>query len=163
LAFSGTPFDLRGHRRMGLLNKARAVRLAVTVELEIHLDKYRETRYWSGDRTDVILFATARRPSQMAKSTKKRTPKTILKLPDLEQSKSAVLNSLTSPSSRRSDHHALPNALATGIDVTQEIAAFRMMLRVAIDDGVLRLQLAVRREKLDPEMGIRRQRNGHGF
>jgi hypothetical protein len=33
------------------------------------------------------------------KSKRKRVPKTILKLPDLEQSKSAVLNSLTSPSS----------------------------------------------------------------
>jgi hypothetical protein len=31
----------------------------------------------------------------MAKSRRKRTPKTVLKLPDLEQSKSAVLNSLT--------------------------------------------------------------------
>jgi hypothetical protein len=30
----------------------------------------------------------------MAKSKRKRIPKTILKLPDLEQSKSAVLNSL---------------------------------------------------------------------
>jgi hypothetical protein len=37
-----------------------------------------------------------------AKSKRKRTPKTVLKLPDLEQSKSAVLNSLTSPSSQRS-------------------------------------------------------------
>jgi len=35
----------------------------------------------------------------MAKSRRKRTPKTVLKLPDLEQSKSAVLNSLTSASS----------------------------------------------------------------
>src|SRR6266705_3083705 len=40
-----------------------------------------------------------RRPLPMAKSKRKRVPKTILKLPDLEQSKSAVLNSLTSPSS----------------------------------------------------------------
>ena len=31
------------------------------------------------------------------KSKRKRAPKTILKLPDLEQSKSAVVNSLTSP------------------------------------------------------------------
>src|SRR5450631_2416799 len=33
----------------------------------------------------------------MAKSKRKRVPKTVLKLPDLEQSKSAFLNSLTSP------------------------------------------------------------------
>ena len=41
----------------------------------------------------------------MAKS--KRVPKTVLKLPDLEQSKSAVLNSLTSSSSKRSYDHAI--------------------------------------------------------
>src|SRR5450631_2668727 len=43
----------------------------------------------------------------MAKSKRKRTPKTVLKLPDLEQSKSAVLNSLTSPSSQRIYDHAI--------------------------------------------------------
>src|SRR5437763_14967583 len=45
----------------------------------------------------------------MAKSKmkRKRAPKSILKLPDLEQSKSAVLNSLTSPSSQRSYDHAI--------------------------------------------------------
>src|SRR5580698_6892410 len=41
------------------------------------------------------------------KSKRKRTPKTILTLPDLEQSKSAVVNSLTSPSSQRSYDHAI--------------------------------------------------------
>ena len=43
----------------------------------------------------------------MAKSTRKRAPKTVLKLPDLEQSKSAVLNGLTSASSKRSYDHAI--------------------------------------------------------
>src|SRR5580693_1775810 len=43
----------------------------------------------------------------MAKSKRKRVPKTFLKLPDLEQSKSAVLNSLTSASSKRSYDHAI--------------------------------------------------------
>ena len=43
----------------------------------------------------------------MAKSIKRKSPKTILKLPDLEQSKTAVLNSLASPSSRRSYDHAI--------------------------------------------------------
>jgi len=47
------------------------------------------------------------RPLPMAKSKRKRVPKTILKLPDLEQSKSAVLNSLTSASSKRSYDHAI--------------------------------------------------------
>src|SRR6266852_2638696 len=48
-----------------------------------------------------------RRPLPMAKSKRKRVPKTVLKLPDLEQSKSAVLNSLTSSSSKRSYDHAI--------------------------------------------------------
>ncbi len=43
----------------------------------------------------------------MAKSKRKRTPKSVLKLPGLEQSKSAVLNSLTSPSSQRTYDHAI--------------------------------------------------------
>jgi len=43
----------------------------------------------------------------MAKNKRKKAPKTILKLPDLEQSKSAVLNSLTSASSQRSYDHAI--------------------------------------------------------
>jgi len=41
------------------------------------------------------------------KSKRKRAPRTILKLPDLEQSKSAVVNSLTSPSFQRSYDHAI--------------------------------------------------------
>lgn len=43
----------------------------------------------------------------MAKNKRKRNPKTVLKLPDLEQSKSAVLNSLTSQSSQRSYDYAI--------------------------------------------------------
>jgi hypothetical protein len=38
----------------------------------------------------------------MAKSKHKRTHKTVLKLQDLEQSKSAIMNSLMSASSKRS-------------------------------------------------------------
>ena len=45
--------------------------------------------------------------ARSAKSKRKKAPKTVLKLPDLEQSKSAVLNSLTSPSSQRSYEHAI--------------------------------------------------------
>src|SRR6266704_673204 len=45
--------------------------------------------------------------SEMAKNKRKRNPKSVLKLPDLEQSKSAVLNSLTSQSSQRSYDHAI--------------------------------------------------------
>src|SRR6202167_2626211 len=47
------------------------------------------------------------RPHSMAKSKHKRTAKTVLKLPDLEQSKSAVVNCLTSASSERSYDHAI--------------------------------------------------------
>jgi hypothetical protein len=47
--------------------------------------------------------------ASMAKSkvNRKRVPKSVLKLPDLEQSKSAVVNSLTSPSSQRTYDHAI--------------------------------------------------------
>jgi hypothetical protein len=43
----------------------------------------------------------------LPKSKRKRNPKTVLRLPDLEQSRSAVLNSLTSPSSQRAYDHAI--------------------------------------------------------
>jgi len=43
----------------------------------------------------------------MAKSKRKRTPKSVLKLPELEQSRSAVLNSLASPNSQRTYDHAI--------------------------------------------------------
>jgi len=43
----------------------------------------------------------------MSKKKGKLAPKTVLKLRDLEQSKSAILNSLTSPSSQRSYDHAI--------------------------------------------------------
>lgn len=42
-----------------------------------------------------------------SKTKRKRAPKSILKLPDLEQSRSAVLNSLNSPSSQRTYDHAI--------------------------------------------------------
>jgi site-specific recombinase XerD len=47
----------------------------------------------------------------MAKNKRKHLPKTVLKLPDLEQSKSAVLNSLTSRSSQRSYDHAIRESI----------------------------------------------------
>jgi hypothetical protein len=40
-------------------------------------------------------------------TTENGFPKTVLKLPDLDQSKSAVLNGLTSSSSQRSYDHAI--------------------------------------------------------
>ena len=41
------------------------------------------------------------------KSRKKRAPKRVLALPDLEHAKTAVLNSLTSASGQRTDDHAI--------------------------------------------------------
>lgn len=52
--------------------------------------------------------------ARKGKANRKRAPKTILKVPDLEQSKSAVLNSLISPSSQRSYDHAIRESL-TGL------------------------------------------------
>ena len=49
--------------------------------------------------------------ARFPKNKRKRTPKTILRLPDLEQSKSAVLNSLASESSQRSYDHFMPPLL----------------------------------------------------
>ena len=43
----------------------------------------------------------------MSKTRKKRTPKRVLALPDLEQAKSAVLNTLTSVSGQRTYAHAI--------------------------------------------------------
>src|ERR1035437_1738548 len=43
----------------------------------------------------------------MSKSRKTRTPKRVLALPDLEQAKSAVLNTLTSVSGQRTYDHAI--------------------------------------------------------
>jgi hypothetical protein len=48
------------------------------------------------------LFPLRCRLREWPVKKRKLTPKTVLKLPDLEQSKSAVLNSLTSRSSQRS-------------------------------------------------------------
>src|SRR5947199_579871 len=50
----------------------------------------------------------SRRPSPMSKSRKKKKPpKRVLALPDLEQAKSAVLNTLTSRSGQRTYDHAI--------------------------------------------------------
>ena len=54
-----------------------------------------------------VLDFSAAQTAEMAKNKRKRNPKTVLRLPDLEQSKSAVLASLTSPSSQRSYDHAI--------------------------------------------------------
>ncbi len=57
----------------------------------------------------VILNARRRRPLWVARKQKKtaKRPKTILRIPDLEQSKIAVLNSPASPSPQESYGHAI--------------------------------------------------------
>jgi hypothetical protein len=55
-------------------------------------------------------LARQKEAAPMAKSSnpkRKKAAKTVIKLPDLEQSKSAVLNSLVSASSQRSYDHAI--------------------------------------------------------
>lgn len=55
----------------------------------------------------VTLTPMIGQTANMANNKRKCSPKTVLKLPDLEQSRSAVLNSLTSLSSQRSYDHAI--------------------------------------------------------
>src|ERR1022692_4511000 len=43
------------------------------------------------------------------KKSRRRSPRAVLRLPDLEHAKSAVLNSLASPESRRSYEFAIQN------------------------------------------------------
>ena len=49
-----------------------------------------------------------------SKARKKKTPKRVLALPDLEHAKSAVVNSLTSPSGQRTYDHAIREFVAWG-------------------------------------------------
>jgi site-specific recombinase XerC len=120
----------------------------------------------------------------MAKNKRKHSPKTILKLPDLEQSKSAVLNSLTSRSSQRSYDHAIrefidwycsePRLAFNKIVVTRyricleqahhasstinlRLAAIRRLAHEAADCGLLSPDLAagVRRVKGVKKHGMR--------
>jgi integrase len=124
------------------------------------------------------------RIADMAKSKRKRNPKTILKLPDLEQSKSAVLNSLTSVSSQRSYDHAIrefiewycsePRLAFNKIVVTRyrisleqahyasstinlRLAAVRRLAYEAADAGLLSPDLAagIRRVKGTKKHGVR--------
>ena len=112
----------------------------------------------------------------MAKSKiiRKRTPKSALKFPDLERSKSAVLNSLTSPSSQRTYDHAIRKfiewycsepRLAFNKDV---VARYRISLaQQRYESTTINLRLAAVRRlayeaadcgllSADPAAGIRR-------
>ena len=50
-----------------------------------------------------------------SKSRKKKPPKRVLALPDLEHAKTAVLNSLTSASGQRTYEHAIREFVSAGI------------------------------------------------
>ena len=115
---------------------------------------------------------------------RKRTPKTVLRLPDLEQSKSAVLNSLTSQSSQRSYDHAireftdwycseprlafnktvvtryriyLEQAHYASSTINLRLAAVRRLAYEAADAGLLSPDLAagIRRVKGAKKFGVR--------
>src|SRR5712692_2862024 len=115
---------------------------------------------------------------------RRRTPKTVLRLPDLEQAKSAVLNSLASPESRRSYDFAIrnfvqwycsePRLALNRIVVTryrmqleqlhlapstsnQRLAAVRRLAYEASDAGLLSPELAagIRRGKGVKQLGVR--------
>jgi len=115
---------------------------------------------------------------------KKRTPKRVLALPDLEQSKAAVLNSLTSKSGQRTYDHAISDfvdlccseprlafnrtvvlryriyleqkqyALTT---INLRLAAVRRVAYEAADSGLLSPELAagIRRVKGVRRIGVR--------
>src|SRR6516225_920445 len=122
--------------------------------------------------------------SRMAKNKRKRNPKSVLELPDLEQSKSAVLNSMTSQSSQRSYDHAIrefidwycsePRLAFNKTVVTRyrisleqdhyasstinlRLAAVRRLAYEAADSGLLSPNLAagIRRVKGSKKLGVR--------
>jgi site-specific recombinase XerD len=120
----------------------------------------------------------------MPKNKRKRAPKTVLRLPDLEQSKSAVLNSLASQSSQRSYDHAirefiewycseprlafnktvvtryrifLEQAHYASSTINLRLAAVRRLAYEAADAGLLSPDLAagIRRVKGVKKLGVR--------
>jgi hypothetical protein len=120
----------------------------------------------------------------MSKCKSKRAPKAVLRLPDLEQSKSAVLNSLASQSSQRSYDHAirefiewycseprlafnktvvtryrilLEQAHYASSTINLRLAAVRRLAYEAADAGLLSPDLAagIRRVKGAKKFGVR--------
>src|ERR1700760_2145199 len=119
-----------------------------------------------------------------SKMKRKRAPKSVLKLPDLEQSKSAVLNSLTSQSSQRTYDHAIREFIEwycseprlafnktvvtryrisleprhyASTTITLRLAAVRRLAYEAADCGLLSADLAagIRRVKGAKRLGVR--------
>jgi integrase len=145
----------------------------------------------SRDGSSVVADSEAawlqNRPCQnggMSKTKRKRTPKAVLRLPDREQSKSAVLNSLASQSSQRSYDHAirefiewycseprlafnktvvtryrifLEQAHYASSTINLRLAAVRRLAYEAADAGLLSPDLAagIRRVKGAKKFGVR--------
>src|SRR5947208_13543329 len=125
-----------------------------------------------------------RRKGRKAKNRKTRRPKTRLGLPDLDQSKAAVIGSLRSPESQRGYRHAINELidwycseprlsfnrtvvlryrmhlesrnLAPGT-INMRLAAVRRLAYEAADAGLLSPELAagIRRVKGTKKLGIR--------
>ena len=118
------------------------------------------------------------------KKSRRRSPKAVLRLPDLEHAKSAVLNSLASPESRRSYEFAIqnfvhwycsePRLALNRIVVTryrmqleqlhlapstinQRLAAVRRLAYEAADAGLLSPELAagIKRVRGVKQLGVR--------
>src|SRR6188474_3354092 len=127
-----------------------------------------------------------RRPSPMpqSKSRKRKSPKRILALPDLEHAKAAVLNSLTSASGQRTYDHAIREFVAwycseprlafnrtvvlryrihleqrhyAPTTINLRLAAVRRVAHEAADAGLLSPELAagIRRVKGVRRLGVR--------
>jgi len=126
--------------------------------------------------------------AKSASAKRKRSPKSVLKLPDLEQSKTAVLNGLTSSCSQRTYEHAIrefidwycsePRLAFNKTVVTRyrialeqkqyapstinlRLAAVRRLAYEAADSGLLSADLAagIRRVKGARRLGVRKELN----
>jgi site-specific recombinase XerD len=118
------------------------------------------------------------------KRSRRRSPKAVLRLPDLEHAKSAVLNSLASPESRRSYEFAIQNFVhwycseprlafnrivvtryrmqleqlhLAPSTINQRLAAVRRLAYEASDAGLLSPELAagIKRVKGAKQLGVR--------
>jgi integrase len=87
---------------------------------------------------------------------KKRTPKRVLALPDLEPAKSAVLNTLTSVSGRRTYDHAI-NDFVEWYCSEPRLALVRRVAYEACDSGLLSPEpgAGIRRVKGVRRLGVR--------
>ena len=79
----------------------------------------------------------------MPKSRKKKSPKRVLALPDLEQSKAAVLNSLTSKSGQRSYDHAITDFVSG----TAQNRASHSIAPLSSDTGSISNRNSTRRQR----------------